>query len=215
MKSIVIVANWKSNKTVAEADSWLGSFKSQVPDGTIILAAPFTLLHLLHERKSGFELGAQDVSPLGVGAYTGAINAQQLKELVDWVIVGHSERRKNFGETDDILKQKVFQAKNAGLRVIFCVSDETETVPEDADIVAYEPIGAIGSGQSEDPRASNEIIARLKEKTKVPIGLYGGSVTPDNVASFIQQPAIDGVLVGGVSLDPTKFLQLIHNASNA
>ncbi|MEK7065621.1 MAG: triose-phosphate isomerase, partial [Patescibacteria group bacterium] len=85
----------------------------------------------------------------------------------------------------------------------------------DADIVAYEPVGAIGSGQSEDPRASNEIIARLKEKTKVPTGLYGGSVTPKNVSSFVREPSIDGVLVGGVSLDATKFGELIHNASNA
>ena len=213
MKSRFLVANWKSNKTIAEADSWLESFKSPAGDHTIILCAPFTLLHFLHERNRALVLSAQDVSPFGQGSYTGEINAQQLKELVDWVIIGHSERRANFGETDDILKQKVLQAKSAGLRVIFCVSDERETVPEDADIVAYEPVSAIGSGQSEDPRASNEIIARLKERIKIPIGLYGGSVTPDNVASFIRQPAIDGVLVGGVSLDAAKFLQLIENAS--
>lgn len=214
MKHLVIVANWKSNKTIAEADSWLESFKSQAPDHTIILCAPFTLLHFLHERNRALVLGAQDVSPFGQGAYTGEINAQQLKELVDWVIIGHSERRENFGETDDLLKQKVLQAKNAGLNVIFCVSDERAIVPNDIDVVAYEPVGAIGSGQSEDPRASNEIIARLKEKTKVPIGLYGGSVTPENVSLFIQPPSIDGVLVGGASLDAEKFQQLIENAFN-
>lgn len=215
MKPITIVGNWKSNKTVAEADRWLGSFEVPATENIIILAAPFTLLRFLHERKSPLKLGAQDVSRFAQGAYTGEINAKQLKELVDWVIIGHSERRANFGETGDILKQKVLQAKSAGLRVIFCVSDQSETVPGDVDVVAYEPVAAIGTGQSESPEQANQIIRALKEKSNIPVGLYGGSVTPENVASFIREPSIDGVLVGGVSLDASKFVELIQNASNA
>lgn len=195
--------------------NWLDSFKPLAGGQTIILAAPFTLLHFLHERNSALELCAQDVSRFAEGAYTGEINAKQLKELVDWVIIGHSERRANFGETDDVLKQKVFQAKSTGLRVIFCVSDQNETVPGDVDIVAYEPVAAIGTGQSESHEQANQVIKDLKEKSNIPVGLYGGSVTPENVASFIREPSIDGVLVGGASLDAAKFLQLIRNASNA
>lgn len=213
MKSIFIVANWKSNKTVAEAEIWLESFKPPVTDRTVIICAPFTLLHLLHERKSGFELGAQDVSPFGEGAFTGAINARQLKELVSWVLIGHSERRKYFGETDETLAQKVTQAKAAGLRVLYCVQDEKTPIPGGVEAVAYEPVWAIGTGKTDTPPNANGVITAIKKTSNVPIVLYGGSVSGGNIASFVSQPSIDGVLVGGGSLDPDIFVQILANAA--
>lgn len=215
MKQIYIVGNWKSNKTLGEARSWLDSFKMPPGEATVIVCAPFTLLSFLHEQKPQFQLGAQDVSQFGEGAYTGEVSATQLKEFVDWVIIGHSERRNNFGETDEVLAKKVAQARSVGLGVIYCVPDENSTIPAGVDIVAYEPVWAIGTGKNDTPQNANRVIESLKSKFNQTLVIYGGSVTQDNVASFVTQPLIDGVLPGGASLDPVKFAELIQNASNA
>ena len=210
MKPLVIAGNWKSNKTVAEANEWLRKY--QVENKTIIVCVPFTLLPVLASKKPPFQLGAQDVSPFGEGAYTGEVNARQIKEFAEWVIIGHSERRKNFGETDGILAKKVEQAKSAGLKIIYCTPDDSTVIPKGVDVVAYEPVWAIGTGKSDTPKNANAVIANIKAKSQVTTVIYGGSVTADNVASFVTQPAIDGVLPGGASLDPEKFAALIANA---
>ncbi len=217
MKKLFIAGNWKSNKTIAEAKTWLGQFKT--PALSPILCVPFTLLHFFHDeiqkRKLLIQLGAQDVSPYPDGAYTGAISARQLKELCEWVIIGHSERRKHFGETDIVLAQKVDQAKDAGLQVVYCVQDENVTVPDGTDVVAYEPIWAIGTGKTDSPENANQTIEMIKKKTGVTSVIYGGSVNAENVFSLMSQPAVDGVLPGGASLDPEKFYRLIEAASHA
>lgn len=208
MKSFFIAGNWKSNKTTSEAMEWLHNFKLET-QAQVILFVPFTLLYPLKQEidrlQIPIELGAQDVSAFGAGAYTGAVNAKQIKELAGWVIIGHSERRKYFGETDAVLAQKVVQAKEAGLNIIYCVSDDTIVIPKFVDAVAYEPVWAIDTGKAESPENANAVIARIKAKTQIAMVLYGGSVMPDNAASFLVQPAIDGVLVGGASLDAEKF----------
>lgn len=207
MKNILVVGNWKSNKTVGEAQEWLAKFKNA--NKNVILCVPYTLLPIM---KGPFMLGAQDVSPFGDGAYTGEISARQIKEFADWVIIGHSERRKNFNETDEMLAKKAEQAKLAGLKIIYCVSDDTSPVPAGVDVVAYESVWAIGTGRSDTPENANTVIATIKAKSQISTVIYGGSVTAENVASFIKQPAIDGVLPGGASLDPEKFSALIQNA---
>lgn len=220
MKQILVAGNWKSNKTRAEAEEWLRQFNAKCPmpnakwkDSTIVLCVPFTLLHFLHDQIKKFNLpivlGAQDMSPYPDGAYTGAVNARQIKEFADWVIIGHSERRKYFGETDEILGQKVRQAKTAGLKIIYCVPDDHTPVPADIDVAAYEPVWAIGTGKADTPENANAVIASLKQKFSIRTVLYGGSVMPDNVASFVAQPAIDGVLPGGASLDAEKFIGIV------
>ncbi|MBI3577487.1 triosephosphate isomerase [Candidatus Gottesmanbacteria bacterium] len=226
MKDLFIAGNWKSNKTILEAKTWLQEWnvKCQMSnvkweDLSVVLCVPFTLLGFLRDQvlqlKLPIQLGAQDVSPYPDGAYTGAISARQLKELCNWVIVGHSERRKYFGETDVILAQKVDQAKDAGLKIIYCVQDEKVIVPDGIDVIAYEPVWAIGTGKTDTPENANDVIGTIKKKTSVNTIIYGGSVTADNVASFVLQPAIDGVLPGGASLDPEKFYRLIETASHA
>ncbi|MBI5449237.1 triosephosphate isomerase [Candidatus Gottesmanbacteria bacterium] len=222
MKSYLIAGNWKSNKTRSEAKDWLREFKIQqstrinTDSSTVILCAPYTLLCFLNDeiRKRSFSLmlGAQDVSPYDNGAYTGAVNAKQIKEFAEWVIIGHSERRKFFGESDTVLFQKVEQAKVAGLRIIYCVSDEHTAIP-DVDVVAYEPVWAIGTGKADTPENANTVIAAIKRKTQIQTVIYGGSVKLDNAASYLFQPDIDGVLLGGASLDAHAFaalLELIH-----
>lgn len=208
MKNILIAGNWKSNKTAAEAKEWLEKFT--VKEGNIVLCVPYTLLSTM--RGGPFQLGAQDVSPFEEGAYTGEVSARQIKELADWVIIGHSERRKYFGETDDLLAKKAAMAKAAGLRIIFCVPDEKTAVPQGVDVVAYEPVWAIGTGKSDSPENANIVITAIKAKSQVATVIYGGSVTAENVAGFISQPSVDGVLPGGASLDPEKFARLIGAA---
>lgn len=220
MKPLLIAGNWKSNKTTAEALRWLQDFKNHIaviPSHiTVVLCVPFTLLYTAKEAiKAGslpLTLGAESVSPFAEGAETGEESARMVRDLADWVIIGHSERRKNFGETDEILRQKVEQAKSAGLKIIYCVPDDSTVIPKGADVVAYEPVGAIGTGESDTPENAASVIAHIKAKSQVPTVLYGGSVTSSNVASFVTQPAIDGVLTGRTSLDPETFAALIGNA---
>ncbi len=229
MKQIFIAGNWKSNKTTVEATHWLQSFKShitkhndqlndQLNDIRLILLAPFTLLYLLNQEITRLtlpiQLGAQDISPFEAGAYTGEVNAVQAKELAEWVIIGHSERRTLFFEADAVLAKKVQQAKTVGLRIIYCVSDADTRVPPNIDVVAYEPIWAIGTGKTDTPENANQVIEAIKKKTTIPTVIYGGSVTDHNINSFVSMPSIDGVLPGGASLDPEKFYNLILKASS-
>ena len=224
MKQIMVAGNWKSNKTVEEGKKWIEEFrvlssKFKVTENVkIILCVPFTLLFPLKELittyKLPLELGAQDVSPYGEGAYTGEVNGKQIKELAEWVIIGHSERRQHFGETDTVLREKVNQAKISQLKIIYCVPDAKTMVPKTVDIVAYEPVWAIGTGKTDTPENANAITETIKNQTNVTDVIYGGSIKPDNVSSFVSQPAIDGVLPGGASLSAASFSQLIVHATN-
>jgi len=208
MKNIFIAGNWKSNKTVEEALLWKQQFQNTKTD--VVLCVPFTLLSVM--KGGPYVLGAQDISPFEEGAYTGEVNAKQIKELADWVIVGHSERRKYFGETDELLTKKVAMAKGVGLKIIYCVPDEKTLVPQGVDVVAYEPVWAIGTGKTDSPENANSVISSIKAKSQVRTVIYGGSVKPDNVVSFVSQQGIDGVLPGGASLKPDVFSALIKNA---
>jgi len=219
MKQLYLVANWKSNKTIEESITWIQSASwrtnLKLKEGIIfILCPPFIALATLKDeiQKANFPilLGVQNISQFGNGAYTGEISAQMLKGLVEYVLVGHSERRKYFSENDDMLFKKVEQVKLAGLKVIYCVESSTVSVPLQVDLIAYEPIAAIGSGKPENPEDAERVCKQIKEKhTNIPI-LYGGSVTPDNIAMYLKQPSIDGALVGGASLDPERFFHLIE-----
>jgi len=209
MKKLFIAGNWKSNKTIAEAKEWAEKISISNGDSTIVIFAPFITLGALHPFPFG--LGAQNVSEFPEGAYTGEVNARQIREVADWVIIGHSERRKYFNEADDMLQKKVDQAKKVGLKIIYCVPDDATIVPPGVDVVAYEPVWAIGTGKTDSPENAQAVVATIKAKTQVATAIYGGSVTPENVASFVSAPAIDGVLPGGASLDPEKFAALLRN----
>ncbi len=220
MKKLFLVANWKSNKTNAEAKSWLKeitNYELRITNKEIIICPPFTLLPtmkaLIEQKKLAFKLGAQNLSPFDAGAYTGEINAKQIKEFADYVIIGHSERRNNFDETDSILVKKVKKAMEVGLTPIYCIQNETTPVPKGVILVAYEPPTAIGTGNPDTPENAERVAKIVKEKySHIASILYGGSVTQNNIRSFVEMTHISGVLVGGASLDALKFTALIKNA---
>jgi len=223
MKKLYIVANWKSYKTIHEAETWLKQVKqllseNQLPkEKILILCVPFTLLpfasHFIKENNMPLFLGSQDLSPFGMGAYTGEVNAQQVKEFADFTLVGHSERRRYFDETDEILSQKVGEAIKQAITPILCVTDKTTPIPQTITIVGYEPVAAIGSGQPDTPENANTVATYIKEQNAhVSHVLYGGSVIPENVSTFTSQKNIDGVIIGGASLDAKKLFALCINA---
>lgn len=220
MENLLIVANWKSNKTLEEAKNWLEELQISDVDlenKEVVVCPPFTLLNFLKDeiisKNLPLNLGAQDVSSFGPGSYTGEVNALQLKELVRYVIIGHSERRKNFGEDDSILAQKVSLALSQGLSPIFCISSADMSVPNGVKIVAYEPLDAIGTGNADTPEDAEGVAKKIKERSGgVSVVLYGGSVEADNVVNFTKMENINGVLVGGASLSASSFLEIVKNA---
>ncbi len=216
MKPLFIAGNWKSTKTVSEANEWIDTFHASWDSSiTVVLCIPYTLLPIIASKKPTFLLGAEDVSPFGEGAYTGEINAKQIREFAQWVIIGHSERRSNLGETDELLAKKVVQAKEAELKIIYCVQNESVFVPEGIDVIAYEPpwaISAVSNWKTQSPEEAGRICQIYKNKFPTLPILYGGSTNGENIRSFVTQSGIDGALSGGASMDSRKFIDLIANA---
>lgn len=232
MKTLYIIGNWKSNKTTQEATAWLKEFKVQsakfTPIGSgfrieenkkVLICASYTLLpgmsDYIKKNKLHIHLCAQDVSPFAKGPYTGEVNALQIKEFADYVLIGHSERRDNFGESDELLEKKVAVAYSNGLSAILCVQGENTPVPEGVSVIAYEPPGAISTvskGIPDDPEKVIKVIRVIKEKNPLVPVIYGGSVNSDNVFSFTSFPEIQGALPGAASLDPQKFFKIVMNA---
>ncbi len=222
MKNLFIVANLKSYKTKNEAKDWLEAFikikeSEQNLDGKEVIVCPsFTLLSLFHsyilDNNLPVKVGAQNVSPFDEGAYTGEVNARQIKDFAEFVLVGHSERRNNFGEMEDMLSKKTELSLKYGLKSIFLVQSDANVIPKGVEMVAYEPIFAIGSGMPDTPENADQIASSIKSKNNAYQILYGGSVTPENVKSFTRMPNISGVLVGGASLDAEEFIKIIQNA---
>ncbi|MGI8419660.1 MAG: triose-phosphate isomerase family protein [Candidatus Levyibacteriota bacterium] len=220
MKKLFIIANWKSNKTASEAHEWLQNLSDfqfpSIEEKIVIVCPSFTSLSVLKnfiiEKNLPIFVGSQDISPFTPGAYTGEMNANQIKEFVSYTIIGHSERRNYFKEDDALLAKKVQIALAGGLQPVFCIQGKDTPIPEGVQIVAYEPLSAIGTGHPDTPEDAENVAHTVKGGHPGISVLYGGSVTPDEVHSFTQLPSIDGVLVGGASLDAEKFTQLISNA---
>ena len=216
---MLIAGNWKMFKGPAATREFAAAFAA--PDGVeCVIAPPFVSLAAAIE--GGLTTFAQNVHWAEEGAFTGEISAPMLLELgVTGAIVGHSERRQYFGETDQSTARRAEAALAAGLRVIACVGeleeererDETEAVlrrqvsvlPDDPRlVVAYEPVWAIGTGRTATPEMAQHAHAFIRSLLDRPV-LYGGSVKPENAAELLTQPDVDGALVGGASLDPASF----------
>lgn len=184
------------------------SFYRPTPQITTVLCVPFTLLAsaagVIGEKKLPVFLGAQDVSPFGNGPYTGEISADMIKEFAAYVLVGHSERRQYFNESTEELAFQSLQAKAAGLNVIYCTSDVAEVLPKAIDLVAYEPVEAIGTGVPENAETIQSVCSNFRKLSGKPV-MYGGSVTDETLTRIVKTNAVDGLLVGGASLDPEKF----------
>jgi triosephosphate isomerase len=219
-KNIWIVANWKSNKNIAEALDWVSAVGPKIPKNPpanrlkVVVCPTFSCLsEVTKEIKVNnypITIGSQDLSVFGTGAYTGEESSELLKELVSLSILGHSERRKNFSETDEVIAKKVTQAQGNNITPLLCVADENTPVPQGVKLIAYEPIWAIGTGNADTPEGANEIAKKIKEKNGNDIEvLYGGSVNSSNVKSFTDESDISGVLVGSASLDEMEFIKIL------
>ncbi|MBQ2154034.1 MAG: triose-phosphate isomerase [Oscillospiraceae bacterium] len=245
MRKPMIAGNWKMNKTPAETKALIEDLKKLGnKNGADVVVCPMTVsLAAAAEALKGSEihLGAQNVHFADHGAYTGECNAASLKELgVEYVIIGHSERRQYFGETDETVNQRVLAALAAGLKPIVCVGEvlnerqqgitneivckQTKVallnVGEQIEnvIVAYEPVWAIGTGLTATPDQANETIAAIRGAIRDVFGdaadrvriLYGGSMNAKNAHDLMAQPEIDGGLIGGASLSAEKFDGVIN-----
>ena len=228
MKNLYIVANWKSNKTIYQTEEWFRPINTlpvtfNKEEKEVIVCAPFTLLSKVKELtvncKLSIVVGAQDISSFEEGAYTGEVSAKQIKELAEFVIIGHSERRKIFLESIEMINLKITQAFKYGLTPIVCVSslDQAKALRQAVGgnsqfIVAYEPLFAIGSGIVDTPESADQMARGIKAVLGEIHVLYGGSVTSKNIGEFSKASSIDGSLIGKASLDAKEFYAIIQNA---
>ena len=248
---LIIVGNWKMNTTVAEARALAAgvadglSLDLSLDEGVeVVVCPPFVSLVAVREvlNDVNISIGSQNIYHESNGAYTGEVSADMLIDISQYVIVGHSERRSLFGETDAAVNLKVKAALGAGITPITCVGENLEEREagraesvvesqvraglEGVDIsagivVAYEPVWAIGTGRSASPEIAQAMMAHIRG-TLADIGggdvaagvplLYGGSVNAENIGGYIAQPDINGALVGGASLDADSFVEIVRVA---
>lgn len=218
-KKIWIIANWKSNKTISEALGWVSKVGPNIPRDEnlkVVVCPTFSSLAQIKKEviKNNYPilLGCQDLSPFEIGAYTGEEAAGLIKDLVDLAIIGHSERRDNFSETDELVSKKVEQANMHKIIPLVCIQDKKTPIPQSCKLIAYEPTWAIGSGTADTPENASDVAQSVKseygEEVEV---LYGGSVNSQNIKGFISQKNLNGVLVGNASLDPEEFVKILKS----
>jgi len=251
MSKKIVAANWKMNMMQAESARFVESLLLEigdVADVEVVIVPPFTAIAKVMEalgNAQNIKVGAQNMHWERSGAFTGEISAAQLRDLfVHYVVLGHSERRRLFGETDEIVNRKVRAAHEASLRPIVCVGETLKQRdrgnvdkilsiqlrgslaglgPKELQetVIAYEPVWAIGTGRNATPEQAQEAHAFIRrtlrdmaddttaERLRIQ---YGGSVKPENARELMSQPDIDGALVGGASLDPRSFAQIVNAA---
>src|SRR5438552_4708552 len=253
MHKKIVAANWKMNMTQAESARYVESLLldlGDIADVDVVIIPPFTAITKVTEslgKAQNIKVGAQNMHWEKNGAFTGEISAPLLRDLfVRYVVLGHSERRTLFGETDEIVNLKVRAAHEATLRPIVCVGETLQQRDKGnvekilaiqlrgslkdlsekellETVVAYEPVWAIGTGRNATPAQAQEAHAFIRhtlremsdETTADRVRIqYGGSVKPDNARELMSQPDIDGALVGGASLEPHSFAQIVNAARN-
>lgn len=250
-REIYVVGNWKMYKTAREAAEFLEELGPKIEQckAHVYVAVPFTSIAPAARvtKQSRIVIGAQNMNDAREGAFTGEIAAIMLVEAgAKFVLLGHSERRRFFGEENRFIHQKVVRALQEGLQPILCIGEELEAreegrteevlreqietclkdIPEEEVkkvLLAYEPVWAIGTGKAASPKMAEEAHAFCRKcvhklfgkevSDHMPI-LYGGSVKPENIGDLVGQKDIDGVLVGGASLDPQTFSELILNCES-
>lgn len=247
MRIPFIVGNWKMYKTTEEAVAFAREFKELYHDTDIraAICAPFTQLEALVRefRGTGIGVGAQNVHFEKEGAFTGEVSVPMLEEIgVDYCIVGHSERRQYFNETDETVNRKLKALLASSITPILCIGEvlkdreagrernvvEEQLIhalrgidPSDAQrlVIAYEPVWAIGTGKTATPQQAGEMCGCIRSTLEDLYGdviadrviiQYGGSVKPENASAIMNMDEIDGALVGGASLNPSKFSEIIN-----
>jgi triosephosphate isomerase len=247
MRRPILAANWKMNMNSAELTAFIDRFVPLVAnaeDVDIVIAPPFTLLDRLAQQiaKTAIQAAAQNVNPEESGAFTGEIASSMLTDMgCTYAIVGHSERRALYGESNEFVARKAAALLDHRIRPIVCVGETLEQrdagqaleivetqireslarVPsEQAEqiVVAYEPVWAIGTGRTATPENAQQVHEHIRKCLAAQFGeagnririQYGGSVKPETVYDLMDQPDIDGALVGGASLDPEAFARIVH-----
>ena len=240
MKNL-IAANWKMNKSVDEVVSFIDQFKGLIKDSKneVVICPSFISLYESSKliKSTGIKLGAQNMHFAEEGAFTGETSALMLKNVCEYVILGHSERRQYFDEDDELINKKIKTALDNKLKPILCVgesleqreSDQTLTIIKNQlknclngigekeiknVVVAYEPVWAIGTGKNATPSQAEEVHSFIRQFLDKKYGnsdiriIYGGSMKPENSAELLSMPNIDGGLVGGASLDAKSFSEI-------
>lgn len=241
----IIAANWKMHKTYDEAISYINELLKKTIDfekKDVLIYPPFLYICEVSRllEKSNIKVGAQNIYYEKKGAFTGEISPVMVKSCkAEYVLIGHSERRHIFKESDELIRKKVISALEEGLKVMLCVGETLEERESQLTFkviesqlklalagledmlynieIAYEPVWAIGTGKSANPEDASKIHSFIKDTLKdmakkdmyVRV-LYGGSVNPQNAKEFLKAPNVDGLLVGGASLDPNTFLEIIN-----
>jgi triosephosphate isomerase len=249
LRNPLIAGNWKMNTTVDEALSLVDEMLRPLDSLTgleVLVCPPFVSLAVIAEKlkNTGVKLGAQNMNSNEKGAFTGEISPLMLKPICSYVIVGHSERRQYFGETDQMVNKKLAAAQMNQLIPVLCVgerldeneSSRTEEVirrqvteglrgnrKDSSLVIAYEPVWAIGTGKAATPAIATNTVEIIRDAVSRLWGsqhaseirvLYGGSVTASNISEFVHEPSIDGALVGGASLKATEFISICRQTAD-
>lgn len=250
MRKMIIAGNWKMNKTGAEAASFARDLKVKtlnIHKTEIVVCPPFTAIDAVYNilKESRIRVGAQNVHWEAAGAYTGEVSAGMIEAAgCKYVIIGHSERRQYFGETDEAVNKKITQTLTTSLSPIVCIGEtleqrqagQTETIVQQQIraglaglskeqmgriVLAYEPVWAIGTGVTASPQQAEQVhrfirqlLAEMFDRAIADgtVILYGGSVKPDNIQELLNEPDIDGGLIGGASLKVDSFVEMIKIA---
>lgn len=249
MREKIVAGNWKMNNDLAETEELIGQLKLQLvkePEATVMVAPSFTNLYPAFQalRSSPVIVAAQNMHQAKNGAFTGEVSADMLKSVgINTVILGHSERRAHFGETSEILAEKVKTAIDNEMKVIFCFGEELEDRKNDKHfevvesqlkeslfdlpksawnniILAYEPVWAIGTGETASPEQAQEMHKHIRNLLDKNVGgeiaqntsiLYGGSVKPNNAKEIFAKEDVDGGLIGGASLKAVDFVEIVNS----
>lgn len=224
------IANWKANKDINQAKTWVNDFINLINNDSVtlqkftneeikvIICPSFPLIYPIKEMLNDFkniELGSQDVSVFKNGIYTGEVTASNLSTLVNYAIIGHSERKKNNHETLETDIIKINNAKKNNIEPIYCIADIAVSVPSNVKFVCLEPPVAISTGDGRgnfiSPDKIVEELNRMNSSLSIKF-IYGGSVNKDNIKLYLRYNEIDGFLIGGASLDPKHFYDIISQA---
>jgi triosephosphate isomerase len=237
-RPFLIAGNWKMNHGPAETEAFFAAFDApRHPEVDVLLCVPYVSLSAALVRAGYAHIGAQNLHFENDGAYTGEVSGSMLAKMgVGHVIIGHSERRQYFGETDAIVLKKTLKALEAGLTPVVCVGEvlderragthfdvvrrqvdavfpNLDTTQAAATVIAYEPVWAIGTGETATPEQAQEMHAEIRSwlsaDTRI---LYGGSMNAANAEALLSQPDVDGGLIGGASLKPDAFMSIVQTA---
>lgn len=251
-RSLYVIGNWKMHKTINEAVNFINDFSKSLTDQQhAYLAVPFTALSpsaKIAEQNGSLHIGAQNMHDVSEGAFTGEVSAMMLKEAgASFVLLGHSERRQYFNESNAFINAKIKKALSEGIQPVLCIGESIEERESgktmdilntqlsecldgvDAEamasiVIAYEPVWAIGSGLSASPEIAQETASSIREQLSAIYSkdisdltslLYGGSVKVENVNAYVNEKDIDGVLVGGASLNEKVFAEIVKTVYNS